>query len=156
MLNKDVEFNIPYGPIMEALKEGKFPLLDAVHDASHFVGFLRFREFPQTVRAQVAKAAPEDISRGFKRREYWLTEAMSVLDPEGQAKNHQFLAERDRPTRVRSVAQIEEELARLSEAELLEYAYQSARHFESQLRDVSGGNSSSAEKWFYLEAKVLE
>jgi hypothetical protein len=150
VLTKDVEFNIPAKDIFDAMKAGKFPLLDAVHDVSHFVAFLRFAEFGQTVRARMKDATPETFSRGFKRREYWLTEALSVPDPGGQAQNHKFLKSHDRSTEVRTVAKIEKELEKMSEAELIEYSLELARHFESQLRDVSGGNSSPAEKWFYL------
>lgn len=150
LLNKDVQFNIPFAPIFEAMQQGKFPLLDALHDVSHFVSFLRFPEFSQTVLAQMKKMKTEDVTSGFKGREYWLTEALSLPDPASQQLNHDFLAKNNRSTAVRDVAQIEKELAALPEKDLLDYSYKQAKHFESVLRDVSGGNSNSAEKWFYL------
>ena len=150
MLTKDVQFNIPFDPIFQAMREGKFPLMDAVHDVSHFVGFLRFPEFAKSVRQQMKIAKNDTASRGFKRREYWLTEALSLPDPNGQKANQQFLQDHHRGTKPMAIPEIETQLAKMSQQELVDYALESARHLESQLRDVSGGNSSPAEKWFYL------
>lgn len=149
ILNKDVQFNIPFTPIFEAMQKGKFPLLDAVHDVSHFVSFLRFPEFAQSVRKQMNNS-PSVVTSGFKGREYWLTEALSLPDPNGERVNHSFLSKQGRPTKVRSPKEIEKELSRLGDKELVEYSYNLAKHMESQLRDVSGGNSNTAEKWYYL------
>lgn len=150
MLTKDVQFNIPFAPIYEAMQQGKFPLLDATHDISHFVSFVRFPEFARTVRSRLKAMGTEEVSSAFKGREYWLTEAMSLPDPAGGAANLKFLGDQGRPATVREPMVIEKELRAMDEKALVEYAYRAARHLESQLRDVSGGNSNSSEKWFYL------
>ncbi|MBI3542304.1 MAG: hypothetical protein HY075_03380 [Deltaproteobacteria bacterium] len=150
LLNKDVEFNIPFQPIFEAMQQGKFPLLDATHDVSHFVAFLRFPEFAAAVRARLKAASADGATSGFKGREYWLTEALSLPDPQGQAANEKFLRDQGRPTETRPVVELERELGKLDEPTLIDYAYKLARQLESQLRDVSGGNSNSSEKWYYL------
>lgn len=47
-------FNLPYDVILEAHKNGKFPLMNnAVHDIFHFVAFLRNPEFMRTLRLSV-------------------------------------------------------------------------------------------------------
>ncbi len=153
LLNKDIEFNLPFSVILSMMREGKFPLLDALHDTAHFVSFLRFPEFTYYLREGMVKNADPDISRGFKRRMYWLTEALSVLDPDGATKNQDFLSSQKRSTDVRNIKIIEKELTKMaqdSESKLLAYSYKLARHFESQLRDISGGESNPAEKWYYL------
>jgi hypothetical protein len=149
-LTKDVQFNVPFAPIYEAMQQGKFPLLDAAHDVSHFVSFLRFPEFAQAVRSRLSKMTPEEVTSAFKGREYWLTEALSLPDPSGQPANQKFLKGNGRSVKLREVAEIEQELEGMSEKALIDYAYKSAKQLESQLRDVSGGNSNSAEKWYYL------
>ncbi len=150
ILTKDVAFNISFQPIFEAMQKGKFPLLDAAHDVSHFVSFLRFPEFAQTVRKQMAALPVGETTSAFKGREYWLTEAMSVLDPAGQTRNHDFLTKSGRPTAAKSIADREVDLKAMNETQLTDYAYKLAKHFEGELRDVSGGNSNAAEKWYYL------
>ncbi|MEK6774897.1 MAG: hypothetical protein AABY64_13215 [Bdellovibrionota bacterium] len=149
ILNKDIEFNLPFPVILSMMREGKFPLLDALHDTAHFVSFLRFPKFTSSLRKGM-ETSDADISRGFKRRMYWLTESLSVLDPKGAKKNQRFLNSYSRSTDVRDIESIESELAQFSERKLLTYSYELARYFESQLRDVSGGESNPAEKWYYL------
>jgi len=150
VLSKDVAFNIPFKPIFEAMQKGKFPLLDAAHDVSHFVSFLRFPEFAQSVRRQMSELPGDQTTSAFKGREYWLTEALSVLDPEGQGRNHRFLKSRGRATEGKSIAEREKSIRAMNDEQLVDYAYKLAKHFEGELRDVSGGNSNAAEKWYYL------
>jgi hypothetical protein len=151
-----VKFNIPFDVVFLAMKDGKFPMLDAIHDISHFVAFQRFPEFAKVVHEQMGKLDLAQVkdAPGFKSREYWLTEALSLPDPDGEKANHALLAQYRRPTRhARAIGQIEIELEKMrasKEAQFIEYALESGRHLESQLRDVSGGNSSGGEKWFYL------
>lgn len=151
-----VKFNIPFDVVFLAMKDGKFPMLDAIHDISHFVAFQRFPEFARSVHDQMRKLTLLQVkdAPGFKSREYWLTEALSLPDPDGEKANHALLASYERPTRQsRLIGQIENELENMRathEKRFIEYALASGRHLESQLRDVSGGNSSGGEKWFYL------
>lgn len=148
VLTKDVQFNIPFAAILQAMKVGKFPMMDANHDVAHFISFLRFPEFAKTLRSQLARLTEADITRGFKLRQYWLTESLSVLDPTTDPRV--FLARFQRPSQTRSLAEVELEIAKIPQKKLLTYAVELSRYFESQLRDISGGNSNSAEKWYYL------
>ncbi len=150
VLTKDVQFNIPFSAIFSAFQKGQFPILDANHDFNHLVSGLRFPELTQTIIEMIQKVDPKNISLGFKRRQYWLTEALSILDPSSHQANHAFLKKQGRSTKLRSVESLEKELRQMDEAVLVDYALQLSRYFESQLRDVSGGNSNSAEKWYYL------
>ncbi|MDA9951335.1 hypothetical protein N9D31_02055 [Oligoflexaceae bacterium] len=150
VLTQDTQFNIPFDPIFSAMRAGKFPILDAIHDISHFVAFIRFPELTKGLRKNFEKMSLKDVSLAFKKRQYWLTEAMSIPDPASHTVNLQFLNKFGRSSRSRSPAEISAELSQMNEANLIEYSIESARHIESTLRDVSGGNSSSAEKWYYL------
>lgn len=151
VLTKDVQFNIPFHVILAGMKERKFPLMDANHDFNHFISGLRFPELTAALIDMIQKAKPEDITLGFKRRQYWLTEALSVLDPAGFESNQRFLKAHGRSlTPARELKNVETELLKMNEKALLQYALELARYFESQLRDVSGGNSNAAEKWYYL------
>ncbi len=150
VLNKDIEFNLPFSVILTMMREGKFPLLDAIHDTAHFVSFLRFTEFTSYLREGMTRNGDSKPTKGFQRRMYWLAEALSVLDPNGAAANQEFLDLQKRPTDIRDIESIETELAGFSERKLLAYSYKLARHFESQLRDIAGGQSNPAEKWYYL------
>lgn len=150
ILTSDVQFNLPFSAMMEAMKKGLFPMLDAVHDIYHFVSFLRFPEATKALRRALDQVSVADYSSGFKRREYWLTEALSLVFPESQQANSEFLRINRGRVRAKSIKQIRLELGQLKESDLIEYSLKLANHMGSQLRDVSGGNSSPAEKWFYL------
>ncbi len=150
VLTKDVQFNLPFQTMMTAMKNGKFPLLDAVHDLSHFISFLRFAELTKSIRQEISRATETTFTPGFKRREYWLTESLSVLDPQSGKSNKQFLRSFGRPVEPRGPEEIKKDLAALNTNDLLDYALASAKYFESQLRDISGGNSNAGEKWYYL------
>ncbi len=131
------------------MRAGKFPLLDAVHDLSHFVSFMRFPELAREIRKEIALAGDSDITPGFKRRQYWLTESLSVLDPNSSETNTKFLKKWHRPIGEENIANIEASLKKMNAYELIQYALDSASYFESKLRDISGGNSSAPEKWYY-------
>ncbi len=150
VLTKDVQFNIPFNAIFSAFQKGQFPILDANHDFNHLVSGLRFPELTSSIIEMIQKVDPKKISLGFKRRQYWLTEALSILDPASQQGNHDFLKKQGRSTKLKSVESIEKEVLQMGESAMVAYALKLSRYFESQLRDVSGGNSNSAEKWYYL------
>jgi len=150
ILSSDVQFNLPFSAMMEGMKQGMFPMLDAVHDIYHFVAFLRFTEGTKALRASINKTTIADYSSGFKRREYWLTEALSIMLPDAQMANAQFLKSHRSDSAAKSLDQIRAELKSLKESDLIEYSLKLSVHLGNQLRDVSGGNSSPAEKWFYL------
>ena len=149
VLNKDVQFNLPFSAMLMAMREGKFPLLDAVHDLSHFISFLRFPELAREIRKEILLARDSDITPGFKRRQYWLTESLSVLDPNSTQENIKFLNKWNRPVGEENINSIENSLKKMKTQELIQYALDSAQYFESKLRDISGGNSSAPEKWYY-------
>ena len=89
VLTQDTQFNIPFKPIFEAMRQGKFPILDAIHDISHFVAFIRFPELTKGLRANFERMDPNNVSHAFKKRQYWLTEAMSIPDPGSHQSNVQ-------------------------------------------------------------------
>lgn len=154
VLTSEVEFNLPFSVIAAGLASGKFPLLDAVHDVSHFVAFVRYPEFTKAIVSRFRETKKEEFTSGFKRRQYWLTEALSLPDPSSLASTTEFLKRNGRPLNPKSTRELNDSLSKWKESDLLNYALEIADRLESTLLDVSGGSSSSPEKYFYLSEAI--
>lgn len=149
-LTSNVEFNLPFYVISDGLRNGKFPLLDAVHDVSHFVAFYRFPEFTKNIVSQFRRFKSESFTPAFKRRQYWLTEALSLPNPNSLESAKEFLRSKHRPLAPKTLSDLRNSMTVKNKTELLDYALEISTFLESTLLDVSGGSSSSPEKYFYL------
>ena len=52
------------------MRDGKFPMLDAIHDVSHFVAFRRFPEFAHWVQWQMSKLTLDQVKAAKPALDY--------------------------------------------------------------------------------------
>ncbi len=142
------EFNLPVNVIISALKEGKWPLLDAFHDVGHFVAFLNYPGYAKTILSRFQKITPAEETIGFKRRKFWLLEYLSLPDPEFRNEIFGFLNSKQ-ITRGDNLASIRKKTSQMRESEMQVYAIETAQLVTSVLADISGGTSSTTEKLYF-------
>lgn len=150
LLSSSRLFNIPFRAIIEALKEGKWPLMEELHDVSHFIAFLRFPVFVRSVLEAVRNLTESDYTSGFKRRLFWLMETMSLPDFASRSEIIEFLRNKRGLQHGDSLAKIRSSAARISDSDLATYADELATFFGSVQADFSGGTSMSREKYDYI------
>lgn len=150
-----VEFNIPFSVVAAGLRAGKFPLMDAVHDATHFVVALKYPEFVDAVIEVFENTKESDYTLGFKRRMFWLLESMSVPDPGLRSQILQFAADEGISPNPNSRTEIYDRFKKMSDDDFLAYSVRLSKMYNATLADISGGTANSSEKINFASQALL-
>ena len=81
-LKSEELFNIPFRAILGGLKKGRFPLMDSIHDVSHFVSFAQNPKYAAVLLKMIEKLPELDkYPIYFSRRLFYALELLSLADP---------------------------------------------------------------------------
>lgn len=146
VLTAKEEFNIPAAMVLAAVRRGKWPLMDAVHDTSHFIANLRFPKVVEKFIEAAKLRGAGGTSRGFDLRSFWVFESLSLPDTSLCGNFDQLHRSWFSLDRSASSKEILSRLEVLSNIQLGEYLQAYSKVFISTLADFSGSQSSSSEK----------
>jgi hypothetical protein len=149
ILSSKEMFNIPFRAILKGLKEGRFPLLEASHDVSHFISFLAHPEYVATLREVISKLPElEKFPRSFSRRLFYAVELLTLPNPLHKEQIRKMLlfpgvkSTNDHIPFSDYMKYFEE----LPVKQVIAHAQNLTKHYDSHLVDYGGGTSRSFEK----------
>ncbi len=91
-LKSEELFNIPFRAVLAGLKKGRFPLMDSIHDASHFVSFIQNPKYAAVLLKMIEKLPELDkYPIYFSRRLFYALELLTLADPTKIEALHDFL-----------------------------------------------------------------
>lgn len=148
-LSSNTQFNLPGPVVLEALKRGRFPVMEVSHDVFHLIGYLNAPNFMRSLTRAIAKL---DVPArpGIGMRLNYLNEVLSLGNPRLKKQIETRL------TRINIVEtenlafnEVKAEFDRMSENDLLKYAKTLAETYPTLLHDYGGGVNRSSEKKRY-------
>jgi hypothetical protein len=91
-LKSEELFNIPFRAVLAGLKKWRFPLMDSIHDASHFVSFIQNPKYAATLLKMIEKLPDlEKYPIYFSRRLFYALELLTLADPTKKEELKEFL-----------------------------------------------------------------
>jgi hypothetical protein len=148
ILKSDELFNIPFRAVLTALKNRRFPLLDASHDVFHFVSFLMNPHYADQMASVLQRASADRYPKSFGRRMFFILELLSLGNPSKKLEMRaQLLFPQSRGGKVGlKFAEYQQLFDQLPSQKLLEHAEFMIKNFESYLIDYGGAVARSYEK----------
>lgn len=143
----DEGFNIPAEAVSQALRRGRYPLLEGMHDICHFASFLSSPEYMRAIARRMRQLEPLQF-KGLEPQLFYLLESLTLADPKKVDALRRILlvptmrkSEKSLPLSeylwLFSYLPIETVLA---QAKIL------IQHYDKFLVDYAGGTFRSAEK----------
>lgn len=148
-LTSEEVFNIPFRSVLEGLKKNRFPLMDAIHDVSHFMSYLQNPAYTKALITAARKIPVMDkYPVHFSRRLLFALEFLTLADVSQVEKIKDLLLfpKSHGGPEYRPVSDYKAYFDRLSTKALLQHAQKLVSEYDSMLMDFGGGVYRSFEK----------
>ena len=149
ILSSKEMFNIPFRTVLKGLKDGRFPLLEASHDISHFISFLAHPEYVATLREVVSELPElEKYPRSFSRRLFYALELLTLPNPTHKEQIRKMLlfpGVKSKNERI-PFSEYMKFFEEVPVNQLIAHAQVLTKDYDSHLIDYGGGTSRSFEK----------
>lgn len=143
-------FNLPSALVNGQLRRGRFPLLKAFHDTSHFMALMRFPWLGKLI-VQSMSNWPVEITPALQRRLFWVLETLSLPDSDRQHELVAFLSSVGAQLTPQSLENIQQRYTKMSEDHFLAYSGLLVQFSFKILEDMSAGFFGSSEKLLILD-----
>ena len=148
-LKSEELFNIPFRAILAGLKKGRFPLMDSIHDISHFISFSQNPKYAAVLLKMIEKLPElEKYPIYFSRRLFYALELLTLADPTKIEELKTFLLFPKVKTSTKRISFYEylQFFQSLDSQTLLVHAQRLVEGYDSFLVDFGGGVHRSFEK----------
>ncbi len=141
-------FNLPNRIVLMAMKNGRFPLLDGLHDTSHFVSFLLNPKYMRAIRRRLNSIEDLEKVNKIDDKMFFINELITMGNPEKRNLIDSILicSKIARPNQHLNFQEVLSKFKELPTTLLLDHGTKLIEEYDRLLIDFGGGSVGSWEK----------